>query len=214
MPAKKTDRILALVICLCVILALAIIFRSFLWTNLLQPIAVVFWLVWRVIASVNQKFYWGVVIAAALFLVIRLFPKDLPQPREDSGSDTLNQDNGFFPWHAAFTSACSSVYELEHLRKRILDLYVSVAHQTDRIDLKEAEEMVKSRQIPLSEAGRSILLPEKGKRRPFSIMLKIRVALLRAALGKGRGTKLPEIIHDPIDEMLTLMEDKAEINHE
>jgi len=213
MASKKSGRILALVSCGLVILALAILFRSFLWTNFLRPIVLVFWLVWRVIISVNQTFYWGVVIAASLFLLIRLLPKELPPVREDSETDRLYQANGFFSWHAAFTSACSSLYELERLRKKIVDLYVSVVHRTDRTALKEAEEMIRSRQIPLSEAGRAFFSTEEG-RMSLSRKLEMEGELFLISLGKGRGTKLPETAREPIDEILTLMEDKAEIHHE
>jgi len=213
MAAKKTGRILALVICGLVVLALAILFRSFLWTNFLRPIVVVFWLMWRIIISVDQKFYWGVVIAAILFLVIRMLPKELPPVREDSESDHYYQAGSFSSWHAAFTSACSSLYELERLRKKIINLYVSIVHRTDRTVLEEAEEMIKSKQVPLSEAGRSFFSPEEG-RMSLSSKLEIEGELFLISLGKGRRTKLPGIAREPIDEILTLMEDKAEIRHE
>ncbi len=214
MAARKTGQILVLVICLGVILVLAILFRSFLWTNVLRPIVIVFWLIWRVIVSVDQKFYWGVVIAATLFLVIRLLPKDLPLIQEDQEADRLNNSQGFFSWHEAFTSACSNLYQLEHLRQRIKNLYVSVVHRTDRIALNDVEELIESGQLPVSEASQSFLFPETGKRKPFTSKLKIRGALFLASMGIHRGAKLPEVAHESIDEILTLMEDKAEINHE
>jgi len=211
--AKKAGQILALLVCLGCLLALAIIFRSFFMDNILRPVALIFWLVWRLISSVNQNFYWGMVIAVCLFLVIRLLPPESPQIQGDSEKDQPKTVNGYFSWLSAFAGALSSLPELENLKEKLVDLFVSVVHQTDRVASKEAKELFKSGQFPISESGRSFLSSETGFRRTLLYTLKLRSALFMIALLKRKGSKIPKIIHQPIDEFLSLMEEKAEIKH-
>ena len=63
------------------LLLLIVIFRHLLWRWLVQPAAFVLWALWRVLASVDQIFYWFLLIGIALLLLIRRLPNE---PQENS----------------------------------------------------------------------------------------------------------------------------------
>jgi len=52
------------------VLGIVIVFRDYLLAYLVQPIAQLGWLLWRIIASVDQYIYWvGLIILSSIFII-------------------------------------------------------------------------------------------------------------------------------------------------
>jgi hypothetical protein len=67
---KSPRRLAWLLLVLGIGLLVAFPFRAFLLDNLVMPVALVAWLLWRVVLSVNQAVYWGLAIVAVTALVV------------------------------------------------------------------------------------------------------------------------------------------------
>ena len=68
-------------------LAAGFFLRETLLRYVLQPLAELLWLVWRILASVDQKIYWYTLIVGLFLLVLRMIPDRAENyPRVHNGS--------------------------------------------------------------------------------------------------------------------------------
>jgi len=193
-------------------LALGLVFRSFVMENLVRPIALVVWAAWRILASVDQQFYWGLVILMCLLLGWRMIPADAPETQEEPKAREPQTRIGYEAWLSMLTSIEKGSPALETLRHRLKRLLVSVVIQTERMTADEAEEMIRAECLPLSRKALAFVFPERDSLGTRFQELRLCCALLLANLYKRRGPKMPAIILGPIDEILNLMEDHMEKN--
>lgn len=63
-------RTIVIVLLLVLIFLLGILARSFILDNVVKPIALVLWVIWRVLQSVDQKYYWILLILSAVFYLL------------------------------------------------------------------------------------------------------------------------------------------------
>ncbi len=71
--------LLALILGLC--LFLGILFNSFVFDSVIRPIAVLLWVIWQIVQSVDQGIYWGALIFAALAYAARRLTRNSSTPR-------------------------------------------------------------------------------------------------------------------------------------
>ena len=57
-------------------IVLLVVFRSQLMGFVLQPIAMLLWAVWRLVAAVDQHIYWIILLIVSAALLMRLIPSD------------------------------------------------------------------------------------------------------------------------------------------
>ncbi|HVM72186.1 MAG TPA: hypothetical protein VMT91_10520, partial [Anaerolineales bacterium] len=70
---KKPRRTFVVVLSVGLALLLAYTFRVFLLENVVRPVALIFWLFWRVLQSIDQRVFWSVLLFSALiYAFIRL----------------------------------------------------------------------------------------------------------------------------------------------
>ncbi len=210
MPAKKAGSILPLLLCLGLFLALGVVFRSFFMDNLVRPIALVVWAAWRILASVDQQLYWGLVILTCLILGCRMIPADGPGIEDDLKTREPQTRIGYEAWLSTLTFTEKGSPALETMRQRLKRLLVSVVVQTERMTADEAEEMIRAGHLPISRKSLAFVFPERDSLGTRFHELRLRSALLLANLYKKRGPRMPAIILGPIDEILTLMEAHTE----
>jgi len=53
-----------------VLLLLGVVFRSFVMENFVTPLSLAFWMVWRVAISIDQAFYWGMLIMVTVVYLL------------------------------------------------------------------------------------------------------------------------------------------------
>src|SRR5512140_740144 len=85
---KSSSRLSLLLLILGLLFCLGILFRSWLLKGVVEPIAILFMYLWRVIQSVHQGVYWGILLFSALIdgsypLFFRRLQR--PAPPEDTG---------------------------------------------------------------------------------------------------------------------------------
>jgi hypothetical protein len=70
---KVSRRTSVVILILVLLVLLGILFRTFILTNFVTPAALVLWVFWRVLQSVDQKVYWvGLIFAGSLYIFVRL----------------------------------------------------------------------------------------------------------------------------------------------
>ncbi len=194
-------------------LALVVIFRSFFWENVLRPIGLIFWLIWRAIASVDQAVYWAMAIIISIFLVLRMLPKGVVPTGHIYESDSSKISNPYLTWLSVFTLAGFSPLALENLQPKLKDLTVSFLVQTGRITPKEAEASIRAKQLSISPESQSFLISDKEGGKQVN-QYKLRGTYFLASFGKRKLSRIPTIVHQPINEGLSFMEGRAHIQHE
>jgi hypothetical protein len=188
-------------------LGLAIYFHSFLITNVFEPVAVLFWAVWRIIASVHQNIYWTTLVLLCSLLLIRF----LPFRRNSAGPaypPEHSSPNRVEDWLRLMKNASPGTDETEYLRDRLKRLLLSV-HQAEQAHSLRVDEMGMQESEFLPEAVRRFLFPTKEKH-DFRSQLFL---LLPIWLRKG-ANKIFQIDTIAIEETLTWMESMMEINND
>ena len=94
-----------------------------------------------------------------------------------------------------------------------MDLYISSVAQKDKVTPTN-EDMLRSRRLPLSEESQLFFSPHKSTFRARFYEQKLRFIIKMTGSRLLRGDKMPAMIHEPIDELLNLMEDHTEDDHE
>jgi hypothetical protein len=207
-------QVLTLLLCLAVIVVLGFVFRSFVMDNIVQPITLVAWAVWRVISSVNQKIYWGFVIAISLFLVIRMIPPESPNIHDQTEDDRPTAENGYSTWLSKLASAISDRNSLEELKQRLVDLYIAFVVQKNKVSPMDVEEILRSKGLPISEGGQLFFSPKKSSLRAQFYEMKLLFVTKISGIRMRQGDKMPAMLHEPIDEFLNLMENHTEDEYE
>jgi hypothetical protein len=150
---------LALLI-LALLFLLAILFRSFLFENIITPISLIFLLIWRVIISVDQRFYWTVLIIAVLFYAFsRFILEPTPLDPYSTSSSNLTLENLNY-WRTSIKITSEDPGEPNYLKRKLVDMLVS-AHASNLPDtaILEIYESLQNGLIPLSPPIYEFLFP-------------------------------------------------------
>lgn len=190
-------------------LGLAIYFRAFLIANIFEPIAVLFWLLWRIIASVHQNVYWIALILACLILILRFFPFTKKPIQEQS--DDYNLSNRVEHWLIMMKIVSLGMDEAEYLRDDLRRLLLSI-YKLERFS-SEQDEIVMPETVALPPAVQSFLFPAKGKRKMFTGNYRLQLLSFMPKWFRRGVSKVLQIDNTAIEETLTWMESQMEINN-
>ena len=189
-------------------------FRSFLLTNIVEPVALLFWALWRIITSVDQHIYWSVLIVFCSILALRLIPSGNDSSSGSAYNDREKSLIRVEHWQTLMRNAVLGNDESRRLRDSLKDLLRSIAAQDERSESIELEDVLTKGEIPLSLAVQQYLFPPADTGGKFFINQKINPMLrsprwLRKWIGKF-------IYQDNtlIDEIIRWMETELEINDE
>jgi hypothetical protein len=189
-------------------------FRSSLMNYIIEPIALLFWAVWRIISSVDQNLYWIALIVICAILVIRLIPSEKDSPPSPTYIYTYKPPNRVEYWQTIIDESRLGKHKSEYLRNRIKELTMTVISQVEQPATTELDEIVAAGIPSLPPEARQYLFPSNGEDGISSIkdQLSHNVFLPRW-LRKWRR----KYIHQnnaTMDEVLTWMETELEINNE
>ncbi len=209
----RSRQIFLFALSLACLAVLGFVFRSFLYENIFQPVGLVFWLLWRLIEAVPQSFYWGAVILICAFLVIRMLPRGVPEEPISAEDPFGKVENSYYAWLSAFAYGSADLNGLNQLREKLKRLALQASGRNEKFNTNFAEELFHSERETLPEKARAFLFPEES-RPSLAERLRLRSALFFASFHEAKNREMPDIIHQPIDEILTNLEEQAEIPHE
>lgn len=205
----------AIPILITILLVILIIsFRSFLLTNIVEPVALLFWAVWRIIASVDQNVYWIVLIVFCSILVFRLFPSGRENSHElaynyrDKSLDRVEH------WRTLIKDAALGNSERRRLRDSLKVLLTTVVAQDEHSEPTGLEEGIANGKIPLPLTTQRFLYPQNGMHRSFSMNQQLNILSLAPRWLRRWAGKFIHQDHILIDETLRWMEIELEINDE
>jgi hypothetical protein len=199
------------VVAIVLLAALVVIFRSFFMNYIIQPIALLFWVAWRLLASVDQSLYWMILLAACLILVIRLIPKESPDTFKVTYS--YRPPNRVEHWKALITDARLGDEEREALRGSLKTLYMSARPQIDASDAKGLEEMISTTESSLSREARQYLFPPEPSGRMVAVMQRLRsLSFFPKGLRRWAG-RFIKWDTAALEEILAQIESELEIPH-
>jgi hypothetical protein len=210
---RRTQLILLL---LGLVLLLGFLFRVFILENFVKPVALVFWLIWRVLLSIDQGVYWSLLILLAVFYAFIHFARGWvstkPTPPLDSNLTLETVDYWrMFIRLSVREKARVSVLK-QNLEEMLVTMYTSRQPETPHWEVSEA---LRQRQIPLPESIYAFLFPRKplSSRRSLRQVLHAIREAFREWARRRTGQDVAEYYRS-IEEVLNFMETSMEISHD
>lgn len=124
---KIRGRVILILPILAVLLGLAYWNQAFILTYLIEPIARIFWLIWRTFQAVDQEIYWALLIVAAVILILRMIPETRDHSIRSAYSHSIREMDRVAYWESLLKSAEESKYDWLALQHEIEDLRRSIA---------------------------------------------------------------------------------------
>jgi hypothetical protein len=213
----KVSRRTSLTIILIVLLVcLGVLFRAFLFTNVVRPLALVLWLFWQILLSFDQRVTWGLLLfAAVVYVFIRVVQRLTAgeEPPPPASNVTLEK---IHYWRLSMRLTAENVGKANLLKNNLKRMLASLftSKQTEA-PYWEIEDALRYRRIPLPEPVHAFLFPEpprEGRRSLWEILESIRKVLVKWA--RRRSGRATAEYYESIEEVLTFMESAMEIKND
>ncbi len=194
-------------------------FPSFVQDNVIMPIALVLWLGWRVLRSVDQQVYWiTLILAVVIYALVRLSRSlqevdAVEQARPLDSNAALEQINY---WR---TSLRLTSFEIDaansferNLAKMLADLYAS---QQLHVAPHEIYSALERREMPRPDPVYTFLFPPPSSGAKRSIKQRIRRLrdIPRKQIRRWTGREKAEY-YQSLDQVLKFMESVVENEHD
>ena len=130
---KLSKRVVLSFLIAAIVLFLGMLFWPFIVTNIIRPIALVVWLLLRILVlSIHQKYIWYVVIFAAFFFLFRFLPQEQPDIQSSVSPEPNTTILNIEYWRNLFIHNGQNVREDETLRRELTHLLTSLhaSHQS------------------------------------------------------------------------------------
>ncbi len=214
---RRTVLIIAFILGLFLLVGFS--FPSFVQDNLITPIALVLWLCWRILRSVDEQFYWiALIFAAVIYCLARLYRwayvvDTFEQTRSPDSNAALEQISY---WR---TSILLTGFEIgpsnrlgRKLAKMLADLYASKQLHVAPHEIYTALEQ---RQMPLPEPVYTFLFPAQssGAKRSIKQILHNLRDIPRKQIRRWTGREKAEY-YQLLDQVLKFMESVMENEHD
>jgi hypothetical protein len=213
-------RISLLLLLLGLLLCLSILFRSYLFEYLVQPVAILFMYLWRVIQSVHQGVYWGILLFFALiYASYQVFFHRLQRPavREEarpSGANATLENIRY--WRTMISVTQDEVEQANILKRELREMLASMlAFKQPGCSTAEMYKALRLHQVLLPENIYAFLFPEESAlpRRSFKRALQAIWDAPRRWIGKRNDRKVAEY-HRSIEQVIAYMESCMEIEND
>jgi len=205
---KQLNRITIPLFVLFLLVGLMIGLRSYLLDYLIKPIALLAWGVWRTLHSVDQQFYWILLVIICGGLVFRLIPFWSRQKVKQVYRYAYRPPSQLEYWQALFRDSLSKGNGRDQLRSSLKELAITLMAQDGKSDPSDAEMRISQKISLLPPQVRDYLFPPGQVDGIFT-----RNVQKRAWYRKIMFKKQPkEYIF--MDATLQWMETELEIDHE
>jgi hypothetical protein len=212
---NKTRRASLIILLFVPLLILVVLFRSIIMANVVTPLALVAWVAWRTILSVDQKIYWGMLIFSAFFYVfhrLAVEPAIVDKARPTVSNATL-ENVRYWRNSILFTS---DEIEQPNLLKRSLGEVLARMYATQQNEAASFEiyDAFKRHQILLPENIYNFLFPDElsGSGRSIKKVLKTILDTPRRYIRRWTRRDVVDYYRS-IDDVLTFMEAFMEVNY-
>jgi hypothetical protein len=199
---------------LVLLVSLTVIYRSFLMVYVVEPVAVLFWIIWRTVTSVDQKLYWIVLIVFCAILLFRFITSEKNTAPTSAYNYTHTSPNRVEYWQTILEDAVLGKNESEYLHDRLEKLFLAVVAQTERSDSAESGEINEKERASLSPAAQRYLFPPTPKVGRSSKSRQLNIMFLLPRRLRKRARMFIHQDNTLINEILTWMETELEIHNE
>lgn len=207
--SRRTVLIIAVILGLFLLVGYS--FPSFVQDNFITPIALVLWLCWRILRSVDQQVYWiALIFSVVMYALIRLY-------RWALGVDTLEQTQSLAS-NAALeqirnwrTSIRLTDFKIDRSNTLAHDLATTLAavYASKQLHVTKYEiySALEQREMPLPESIYTFLFPAQssGAKRSIKQMLRSLRDIPRQQIRRWTGREKAEY-YQLLDQVLQLME--------
>jgi hypothetical protein len=217
---KISGRQSLLLLLLLVFLFLGILFRSYFLDYLVRPVAILVWYIWRILTSVDQAIYWGILVFSALTytfisIILRRLRGLAPlEPTPSSGSNATLENVRY--WRTTILVTQDEI-EKSNILKRDLGkmLAAMLASKQAGTSNWQVYNALKLHQIPLSEPIYAFLFPDEssGPRRNIKQILKNIWQTPRSWIRRWTHRDVMEY-YQSIDQVIAFMESSMEIQYD
>ncbi len=194
------------------LLALAIYFRAFVVANIFEPVAMLFWAVWRIVASIHQNVYWVILVLACFVIVARLMPFRRNIARS-AYRDEHSSVNRVESWLRLMKNAPLGTDETDYLRDDLKRLLVSI-QRLERSQSVEPDGGSPLDATPLPPTVHGFLFPANGKHKIVSGDGRLRLLFWMPKWFRRWVNRVFRLDNPAIEETLAWMESLMEINND
>lgn len=145
------------------VLFIGLLFWPFVLATILQPIALVLWLLVRILVlSIHQKYFWYALIFAAVLVLLRLLRQTPSEPPAQASFETNTTLTSISYWRALFLYNGHDVQEDAPLKRQLADLLASLYawKQGTPYDYRILDALQQG-EIPLPDTVHAFLFPQK-----------------------------------------------------
>jgi len=216
---KRSRRAALVILGVGVILLLCFVFRSFVLETFVTPLAVVFWMFWRVLISIDQVYYWGLFVVAILAYLAYLFVRS-PQrwdsfERAQAGAANAILENVKF-WRLAILLNADEFDRPNLLKNNLGKMLVTVYNlKQPGTTFLEIHERLKQKQIDLPKNIYTFLYA--GEETPPRLSLVKVLRSIRQAparwLRHWSGRDLADY-YQTVADVIAFMESLMEMDHD
>jgi len=209
-------RVVVSLLIVLVVLFLGLLFWPFTVNNIIKPIAMVLWLLVRILVlSIHQRYFWYAAIVLAFLVLLRFLPRLQAESQSDAYPETNTTLIKISYWRGLFIYNGQSAQSDTTLRRQLIQLVASLsALKEGRPNDYRILDALQQGQIELPESIRSLLFPPEppaagGPVRKF--LRSIRMTITKWIRQWSGREKIEH--YKMIDEVLNFMEASLEIKN-
>lgn len=217
---KISPRLSLLLLLLLLLLCLGVLFRASLYEFVVQPVAILFMVLWRIIRSVHQGVYWGILLFSAAFYASYWFffrrlqrPSDSEEVRPSGSNVTL--ENVRY-WRTMILATQDEIEKSNILRRELREMLASMlAARQPGSTTVETYHALRQHKMPLPEDIYSFLFPDESPVPARSFLQTLRAIWQspRRWLGKWKDRQVAEYLRS-IEQVIDYMESFMEIKND
>jgi hypothetical protein len=214
---NRSRRVALSLLIAAIVLFIGMLFWPFIVNNIIRPIAVVVWLLLRVLVlSIHQKYIWYVVIFAAFIVLFRFLPQEQSDLQSYASPERNTTITNIESWRSRFIYDGQNVLEEETLKRELTHLLTSLhaGHQRTSNDFSIHDALQKG-EIPLPGNIHTFLFSQElpasgGPLKRFSQSIReTSQTWIRRWTGREKAEHFQRI-----DEVLNFMETSLEITND
>lgn len=205
---KQLNRIIIPLFVLFLLIGLIIGLRSYLLDYLIKPIALLAWGVWRTLLSVDQQFYWILLVIICGGMVFSLIPFWRRQKVKQVYRYAYRPPGQLEYWQTLIKDSISMGNGRDQLRSSLRELVITLMAQDEKSDQSNAEMRISRKINLLPPLVRDYLFPPDQMDGIFTRNVQKRAWYRKMSIKK----QPKEYIF--IDATLQWIETELEIDHE
>ena len=214
---NNPKRVVIAVLAAASLLFFGLSFWPFIMNDIIQPIALVVWLLLRMfVLSIDQSYFWGAIIFAVVFFMVRLLPRDQAGTQTDEFPDSNESLNNIAYWRTLFSVSSDGLRDDTTLKRELIHLlsgmYASKQRTANSFEIYTA---LQSGEIPLPENIHVFLFQEDAAeaKQPFKKFIQTIRKTPRKWIRRWTGQETADH-YRLITEVLCFMETSLEIKND